>query len=58
MSTFSCWLTNGEETSARTTRSMPENRPSPLLSTSVPFGVSARLQAEGEAVPASWKITS
>ena len=52
------WRTTGDETSARTTRSIPANRPSPLLSTSVPVGVSARLQAAGEAVPASWKITS
>ena len=46
------WLTNGDSASALMIRSIPPKRPIPLLSTSVPLGVSTRLRSDGEAVPA------
>src|SRR5918994_3321303 len=53
------WLTNGDNARALTMRSTgPIQRPldSPLINTSVPFGVSARLQSDAERVPANWRM--
>jgi hypothetical protein len=60
------WRTNGDVANARTARSMPANRPSPLLSTSVPFAVSARAvrrrdrpgQLEDQVVALSLRVKS
>jgi hypothetical protein len=55
------WRTNGDSTTALTIRPMgPTQRPvdSPLLSRSIPAGVSARRQSDGERVPASCRTRS
>ena len=50
--------TNGSSMTAARMRSTPAIRPDPSLSTSVPPRTSARRSRRGDAVPASWRITS